>query len=318
MEEIYESYPDHVVEEIENLIKLKQARRDALAQKDNKMALKPEQVIPFDELELGDKIGGGGFGDIHTAFWKGQQVAVKKLRVQRVSQTKKKQFEDEVKSIICLDHQNIVKFYGACTVAPNLALVIEFMPGGSLYDNLYYSEEQQFDDNTKNQFICDLFSALQYIHSKDMVHRDIKSKNILLTVDKSQCKLADFGLALKDDTETNASTKDFGFAGTEKYCPKEVIEGERLTIAQLKLVDVYSLALTTVELLTEKEPFADCKNVHQIRKAISSGEIPTMDGCGISAEKKHLLKLGLSQHAIDRPTAAEFLKKFREIIAAEN
>ncbi|KAJ6638867.1 putative serine/threonine-protein kinase/receptor, partial [Pseudolycoriella hygida] len=301
MNKIYETLPDNIIEEIDNLINLNLARRDGKAATKkipNEIELKLEMIIPFNELELGDKIGSGGFGDVHSAFWKGQQVAVKKLRVQRVTQARKKKFEDEVRAISVLNHANIITFYGACVVTPNLAL--------------------QFDEETKTQLICDSFSALQYIHSKNMVHRDIKSKNIMLFDDKSRCKLTDFGLALKDEAETNASTKDFGFAGTEKYCPKEVIDGERLTIEQLKQVDVYSLALTTVELLIEKEPFDHCKNIHQIRKAIRDGEIPKLEGSGISTEKKDLLKMALSRNATDRPSAARFLKSFKQIIATEN
>lgn len=319
VDEIYKTLSDNVLGEIGNLINLKQARRDGIVRKDKKIELKPEQIISFDELELGDKIGGGGFGDVHTAFWKGQHVAVKKLRVQRVSQTRRKQFEDEIRAFTRLVHPNIVKFYGACVVTPNLALVMEFLPDGSLYDNLYYSEVQQFDEKTKNQLISDSFLALQYMHSRNIVHRDIKSKNILLFDDKSRCKLADFGLALKDETETNTSTNDFGFAGTEKYCPQEVIDGERLTIEELKRVDVYSLALTTVELLTEKEPFDKCKNIHQIRKAIRDGEMPIpMNGSGISTSKKSLLRSALSNNASDRPCASEFLESFNRINAAED
>lgn len=325
MEEIYETLPDHIVEEIENMNNLKRAaadnrrndRGDSIVKKDNKINLKPEQIIPFGELELGDKIGSGGFGDVHIAFWKDQQVAVKKLRVQRVTQARKKQFEDEVRGFAGLDHPNIVKFYGACVVTPNLALVMEFLPDGSLYDNLYFTEEQ-FDEKTKNKLICDCFSALQYIHSKNMVHRDIKSKNVMMYDNKKRCKLADFGLALKDDAESNASTKDFGFAGTEKYCPREVIEGERLTIEELKWVDVYSMALTSAELLAEKEPF-DGKNIHQIRKAIKDGEVPiSMEESGISTKKRMLLVTAMSSYAYERPTAIKFLESFNQIIATEN
>ncbi|XP_031637138.1 serine/threonine-protein kinase Sgk1-like [Contarinia nasturtii] len=314
--EIFETYPEYVCEEIENLNNLKQARRDVIAKKDMNIELKREQIIAFDDLDLGEKIGGGGFGDVHIALWKNQQVAVKKLRVQRVHQAKKKQFEDEVRGFTNLDHPYIVKFYGACIVPPNLAIVMELLLEGSLYDNLYYSEEE-FNDATKNQFICDFFLALQYIHSKNMVHRDIKSKNIMLSDGRKHCKLADFGLALKDDTESNASTKQFGFAGTEKYCPKEVIQGKRLTIDELKSVDVYALALTSFELLTEEEPFSECRNIHEIRRAICYGDIlktVANKDCGISAAKKDLLKSALSQN---RPTAADFLKKFNQIIAAE-
>lgn len=319
MDQIYETLPDYIADEIAGLKNLMQARHDAsrFTKNGNEMDLKPEQIIPFGELELGDKLAGGGFGDVHIAVWNGQQVAVKKLRVQRVTQARKKQFEDEVRGFTGLDHPNIVKFYGACIVTPNLALVMEFLPDGSLYDNLYYSE-RQFDEKTKNQMICDCFSALHYIHAKNMVHRDIKSKNIMLYDGKTRCKLADFGLALRDDTESNASTKDFGFAGTEKYCPKEIIDGERLTIEQLKRVDVYSLALTTAELLAETEPFAG-KTIHQIRKAITDGEAPIpIDEAGILTMKKHLLVKALSTNASDRPTAISFLTSFNQIIAAEN
>lgn len=319
MDERYEALPEYIQEEIENLINLKLARRDRIAKTGiNIGELRPEEIIPFDELDLGVKIGGGGFGDVHIALWKGNQVAVKKLRVQRVTQARKKQFSDEIRGIAGLDHPNIVKFYGACVVTPNLALVMEFLPDGSLYDNLHYSEVQQFDEKAKNQLICDSFSALQYVHSKNLVHRDIKSKNILLYDNKSRCKLADFGLALKDEVETNTSTKHHGFAGTEKYCPKEVIEGEPLTFEALKLVDVYSLAVTSVELLTEREPF-DGKNIHAIRRAVENGDIPiSMDESGISEEKKRLLKKSLSKYAYERPSADAFLKSFKQIIATKN
>lgn len=319
MEGIYDTLPDHIVEEIDNLKNLLQAKYDVMAKKDRKIDLKPEQIIPFGELEMGDKIGSGGFGDVHVALWKGQQVAVKKLRVHRVTQARKKQFEDEVRGFVGLDHPNIVKFYGACVITPNLALVMELLPDGSLYDNLYYSDEFRFDEKTKNTLICDCFSALQYMHSKNMVHRDIKSKNAMLYDEKKRCKLADFGLALKDNTESNASTKDFGFAGTEKYCPKELIEGERLTIEELKRVDVYSLALTSAELLAEKEPFDGIRNIHQIRRAIRDGEIPIpMEEAGVSPMKRWLLVKALSKNARERPTAAKFLETFKQIIYAEN
>lgn len=103
----------------------------------------------------------------------------------------------------------------------------------------------------------------------------------------------------------------------EKYCPKEVLEGKRLTIEELKSVDVYASALTAFELLTEEEPFSECRNTHEIRKAISDGEILNIlarNECGISKAKKDLLTTALSQ---DRPSAAEFLKNFTRIIAAE-
>lgn len=299
---------------MEALFNLNKARKDMLPQ-GQKLPIQPNQIIDFDELKLGEKIGSGGFGDVHVAIWKGNQVAVKKLRVQRVSQTKKKQFEDEVLSFSKLDHPYIVKFYGACLESPNLAIVMEFLPDGSLYDNIHCLEVQ-FKDSLKNSFIVDLYSALSYLHTKGMVHRDIKSKNIMLCDNKTHCKLADFGLALKDDTATSSTVRSYGFAGTEKYSANEVLEGQKLTVSQLKASDVYSLALATVELLTEKEPF-DGQTGNQIRAAKMRGEIPTLDGYGILPKIKNLLKVSLAKEPVLRPSAELFLKHFKNTLEIE-
>lgn len=97
-----------------------------------------------------------------------------------------------------------------------------------------------------------------------------------------------------------------------------MLEGERLTIDQLKSVDVYALAFTTFELLIEQDPFSECRNINEIRKAIRNDEILNIlakNEDGISQPKKDLLKTALSS---DRPSAADFLKKFNQITAAEN
>lgn len=276
----------------------------------SKELLSRDQVINFDDLKIGEKVGGGGFADVHVCMWQGSCVAVKKLRVQRVHPNKLKAFEDEVRAISHLSHPNIVKFYGACVKTPNLAIVMEFMPDGSLYDNLHI-EQRQFTDNVKHQMIRDALSALVYLHAEKLVHRDIKSKNIMLYESFTRCKLTDFGLALRDEVESNSTCNDYAFAGTEKYCPKEVLAGDRLTIEQLTFVDVYSLALTALELLAEEEPY-DNMRIQQIRKAINEHELPQSINA-IDGPKKVLLEQALSDKAEDRPTAKDFLSMFNEI-----
>lgn len=266
------------------------------------------RVIPFEDLTMGDEIGSGAFGVIHVAFWKGDQVAVKKLRVKRVHEKRKKDFEAEVSTFYRLNHLNIVQFYGACVITPNLAIVMEFLGDGSLYDNIHLSHNQ-FRDSIKDQIIIDSFAALKYLHNENVLHRDIKSKNIMLFEKKTRCKLADFGLSLiKDESDENSSQKEHSAAGTRLYLPKEVLNGARLTIKELKFVDVYSLAVTMVELLTEGINFA------RIHQAIIDGNANSLDGYGIPENKQILLKGALSNEMANRPTAALFLEEFERII----
>lgn len=273
--------------------------------------LRGGEIINFYDLELGNKIGCGGFGDVYVAIWKEKyHVAVKKFRVQRVSRVKKQQFEEEVKLYSTLSHPAIVTFYGACVETPNLAIVMEFMPKGSLYDVLHI-ESDQLTDMQKYSMIEDALSALSYLHEKKIAHRDIKSMNIMACEDMYHCKLADFGLALKDESDTYASVADFSVVGTIKYSPPEVLNGERLTIEKLMAADIYSMALTIVELITEEEPFKGC-NQHQLRKAVLDGERPSLESTEVPTELKALLSTCMSQAVSMRPSADCFLASYLE------
>lgn len=87
--------------------------------------------------------------------------------------------QEEVKVFSSLSHPCIVKFFGVCVTPPNLAIVMEFMAGGSLHDVLHV-EMRDLSSNQKYQMVTDSLSALKYMHGKDIAHRDIKSMNILV------------------------------------------------------------------------------------------------------------------------------------------
>lgn len=154
------------------------------------------QLIEFNELNLGDNMGKGGFADVHVAVWKNDIVAVKKLRVNRNSQATKNEFENEIQLLSTLNHPSIVTFYGACVKTPNLAIVMEFIPKGSLHKVLRKSV--QLTKRQKSSMIYDLLTALDYIHERKIAHRDIKSANILVCENLRNCKLSDFGIAVRE------------------------------------------------------------------------------------------------------------------------
>ena len=153
-------------------------------------------VIQFKDLEIEEKniIGHGEFGDIFAEKWKGQVVARKKLRVQRVSKKRLEQSEEEVRVYCRLSHNNIITLYGVCIKTPNICMVM--MPG-SLYDKIHI-EGFQFINRNKIFSTKEIKCVLEYLHSQDVSHCDIKSFNILINIfnkDTFYVKITDIGLS---------------------------------------------------------------------------------------------------------------------------
>jgi preprotein translocase subunit YajC len=90
--------------------------------------------ISYDELEVGEHLGSGGYGEVHKAIWKGTEVAVKVMASDKISKEMEKGFKEEVRVMTSLRHPNVVLFMAASTKAPKMCIVMEFMALGSLYD----------------------------------------------------------------------------------------------------------------------------------------------------------------------------------------
>lgn len=217
--------------------------------------------ISFQEIELGKQIGQGGFGDVYAAKWRGSTVAVKKLRVQRVSKRRLQDFTDEVLKFCKLDHPNIVKFIGACVVTPNLAIVMEYMQS-NLFDALHLDDTVDFSDEARWSILRQTTFGLSYLHQNKMAHCDLKSQNVLLNDVSDEnvvAKITDFGLSMvKNDTETSQSQRPEELVrniGTPRYSAPEVLRGEYLSAKAMMRADMYSLALIIYEVMFEEEPF---------------------------------------------------------------
>jgi hypothetical protein len=99
-----------------------------------KRPVEQEWMIDFDELEMGDMLGRGGFGEVHKGRWKGTEVAVKTISAEHITREMKKSFSDETSIMSRLRHPNVVLFMAASTKPPLLCIVMEYMALGSLYD----------------------------------------------------------------------------------------------------------------------------------------------------------------------------------------
>ncbi|KAK9062114.1 hypothetical protein SSX86_019299 [Deinandra increscens subsp. villosa] len=189
-------------------------------------------------------IGKGGFGEVFKAVVdNGIVVAVKKLRV---GFRAKREFENEVNLNSNVRHRNLILQLGWCSDGAELLLVLEYMPQGSLDKFLWGEKKGTLNWKQRSDIILGIARGLVHLHEEfhfKIIHRDIKSSNILLD-DDFQPKIADFGLArFHPEDQTHVST---GFAGTMGYTAPEYATRGRLS----EKVDTYSFGIVALEVIS--------------------------------------------------------------------
>ncbi|KAK2983196.1 hypothetical protein RJ640_018541 [Escallonia rubra] len=194
----------------------------------------------FAEVE---KLGEGGFGGVYKGFLKelGSYVAVK--RVSSNSKQGIKEYAAEVKIISRLRHRNLVQLIGWCHERKELLLVYEFMANGSL-DSHLFKNRSLLTWEVRYKMAQGVASALLYLHEEweqCVVHRDIKSSNIMLDSNFNP-KLGDFGLARLVDHDKGSQTTIL--AGTLGYMAPECVATGKAT----KESDVFSFGVVALEI----------------------------------------------------------------------
>ncbi|BBN20086.1 sterile alpha motif and leucine zipper containing kinase AZK [Marchantia polymorpha subsp. ruderalis] len=204
--------------------------------------------IAWDDVVIGERIGQGSYGKVYRADWQGSDVAVKVFLDQDLKTEALEEFKSEVAIMRRLRHPNIVLFMGAVTKPPNLSIITEFCPRGSLY-RLLHRPNRELDERKRIRMAVDVVKGMNYLHrcSPPVVHRDLKSPNLL--VDKNwTVKVADFGLS-RQKHSTFLSSKSS--AGTPEWMAPEVLRNEPSD----EKSDVYSFGVILWELATLQVPW---------------------------------------------------------------
>ncbi|AVK75014.1 serine-threonine kinase [Pandoravirus quercus] len=207
--------------------------------------------ISYDELEMGESLGSGGYGEVRRAVWKGTDVAVKSMSADKVTREMERNFCEEVRVMTSLRHPNVVLFMAACTKPPNMCIVMEYMALGSLYELLHNELIPELPFMLKAKMAYQASKGLYFLHSSGIVHRDVKSLNLLLD-NKWNVKVSDFGL-----TKFRADLADgVGVApiGSVHWMAPEVLN-ESLDV-DYAMADVYSFGIILWEVLTREQPYA--------------------------------------------------------------
>jgi serine/threonine protein kinase len=207
------------------------------------------------------KIGSGGMATVYRATDpdSGEQVAIKVLAPHLVDdESSRQRFEREARTVIYLNHPDILPVYGLGEHNGTPYLVMRLLSGRSLAD-LLHSGPLPFEQI--GRFTRQIASALDYAHARGVIHRDVKPKNVLLD-DQDHPYLADFGIAYTAGSQSGARLTAAGeFIGSAAYASPEQCEGKEPG----RPADIYSLAVMVFQMATGRLPFEAPNSLMAIR-----------------------------------------------------
>jgi len=272
-------------------------------------------------------LGSGGMGTIYRAYDESMKrpVALKVLHSSlEISQRAQSRFVREAWIAGQLDHPNIVKVYSRGEENNVSYLAMELAEGGSLYDFIKRTREsipsgsdvtgtidRDYINDILGKFI-ELAGALEHIHAKGFIHRDIKPHNILLSDPDKKFKFTDFGIAHADDMTRMTRAGDF--IGTVKYMSPELLAAHRAGID--RRTDIYSLGVTLYEALTLTLPFKADSEEKLIGEILAGHYIEARQTNRRIPVDLETVLMKASHHDPDRryQTASEFAEDLQRVI----
>lgn len=268
----------------------------------------------WSECEVGELLNQGGFSQVHKGTWHGTKVAIKKLFDPKIDDELLAEFDNEVQKLEQIRHPYILMVLAFHRKPPALAIVTEIVDGGSLYELLHQSHKFSAAAGVLDEGvlgtreclqICEgTATAIAFIHAREIIHRDIKSHNVLLS-QHLDVKLCDFGLArMRSELMTGAMQ----FAGTPNYMSPEQFLNKKYT----DRVDVFAFGTMFWEATAREIPFANLEGP-EIRSKVTSGVMLPLPDTGASVHP--IIKECWTTDHTARPSMQEILTQIRDVLS---
>ena len=297
-------------------------------------------VIGYKELVKEEKLAKGSFGTVFKGKYRGSIVAIKEFTISFNSQDFEsqkmfiKELENEITMLSQLRHRNILTFMGACIQQPVYAIVTEFIEGGSLFNLLHSLESsvvslrKEMKWEHKLNLMYGVAQACLYLHSKGVIHRDLKSANVLLdgAIPTSMIpKVCDFGLAKSTGNQAAEMTQ---MVGTPLWMAPEVMTGGNYG----KECDVFSFSIIMYEVLVERKPYFDKKEAAttahfqvatnpDFRPTIPQATIENRQDLPLQTHQSRmeyieLMKRGWNHQPEERPSFEEIVERLKKNLSS--
>lgn len=257
----------------------------------------------LNDYEILDKIGSGTYGDVFKARFKRRNKSTEIFAIKKIDFTKANTKELEhlsreesiLRNLCNTKHENIVRYVTSFKTDSVLYIVTELCAEGSLYDYLRQVkiglEEHEF-----KTYLEQILNGVKYLHSKNITHRDLKTKNILLS---SDCciKIADFGVA-KEVTSNRATNTVY--VGTMHYIAPEMTDGKGNYNSK---IDIWAIGCDCYEMGTSKYAF-DGRNVTELKNAVGKNMLPNINSLRFCETMREMIIQMLALDPTKRPDAA--------------